>query len=367
MKWRNASPSNPAIDLVRPLLDQPKAVLREYAATEKIPFREDASNASVEIQRNRIRHELLPLLRRHYQPALDKTILRVMEIAGAEADFVAKASLSWLEEIRNPKSEIRKRPEIRNPKRDHQARERAASGLKGRTRTTHHAPRITSYPTTLFSDLPVAVQRRCVQTQLLGLGIAPDFDLIEQLRIKADQPVSVGISRSADSAVPANCLPETDGKPVPQAVVRDCSGILRLTHSRQPGFQPASLELVLDCRAGEVLFAGATIQWKILPGGSRPAMHRLGCEFFDADRVGERVLLRHWQPGDRFQPIGMSAPVKLQDLFTNQKILRNRRHELILAATASGEVFWVEGLRISERFKLTQRSDRRLRWQWARC
>src|SRR5207245_6181139 len=55
MKWRNASPSDPGIQLVRPLLDQPKSALRVYAAERKIQFREDATNASLDIQRNRIR------------------------------------------------------------------------------------------------------------------------------------------------------------------------------------------------------------------------------------------------------------------------------------------------------------------------
>src|SRR5438552_4036069 len=78
MKWRNLSPSDPRIQLARPLLDQPKSALRAYAAEQKIVFREDASNALVDIQRNHVRHELLPLLRKKFQPALGKTISRVM-------------------------------------------------------------------------------------------------------------------------------------------------------------------------------------------------------------------------------------------------------------------------------------------------
>ena len=55
---------------------------------------------------------------------------------------------------------------------------------------------------------------------------------------------------------------------------------------------------------------------------------------FDAAKVGVDIVLRHWQPGDRFQPIGMAQPVKLQDLFTNAKIPQARRQGLILALTA---------------------------------
>jgi hypothetical protein len=56
----------------------------------------------------------------------------------------------------------------------------------------------------------------------------------------------------------------------------------------------------------------------------------------------------------------------LQDFFTNQKVSRDRRRRLIVAATAEGEVFWVEGMRISEQFKLTKATIRRLHWHWKR-
>ena len=79
MKWRNPSPSDPGIELVHPLLDQSKAVLMEYVADHGIRYREDASNAALDFQRNRIRHELLPLLRSKYQPALDRIIPRVTD------------------------------------------------------------------------------------------------------------------------------------------------------------------------------------------------------------------------------------------------------------------------------------------------
>ena len=116
MRWRTGSASDAGIQLVRPLLDQPKAVLVEYAAEHGIRYREDASNAVLDFQRNRIRHELLPLLRGKYQPALDRTILRVMEIVGAEAEFVSGAAERWLRGRGSPKAEVRRPKEGRRPK-----------------------------------------------------------------------------------------------------------------------------------------------------------------------------------------------------------------------------------------------------------
>jgi tRNA(Ile)-lysidine synthase TilS/MesJ len=96
MKWRNASPGDPKRALVRPLLDVSKSELEAFARDNKTAFRQDASNLRLDIRRNRIRRELLPLLRRDYQPALDRVVLRLMDIAGAEAEFVAQAARAWL-------------------------------------------------------------------------------------------------------------------------------------------------------------------------------------------------------------------------------------------------------------------------------
>ena len=80
------------------MLDSTKAELREFARENKIRFREDATNAQLDMPRNRVRNELLPLLRKKYQPGLAKTVLRLMEIIGAEADIVTGMAQQWLKE-----------------------------------------------------------------------------------------------------------------------------------------------------------------------------------------------------------------------------------------------------------------------------
>jgi tRNA(Ile)-lysidine synthase len=111
------------------------------------------------------------------------------------------------------------------------------------------------------------------------------------------------------------------------------------------------------------------VQWKLRKarGGTvRAQKRRLNLERFDADKVGHVVVLRHWRPGDRFQPIGLASPVKLQDLFVNARVPRGQRHQLMVAATEKGAVFWVEGLRMAEQFKLDDTTIRELQWMWKR-
>ncbi len=298
MKWRNASPADPQIELVRPLLDVRKADLRKVARNYRIQFREDKTNASRRIQRNRIRHELLPLLQRHYQAALPATIRRTMEIVSAEAELAAMLAKDWLKRARGKR----------------------------------------------FEKLPVAVQRRVLQMQLVEQGITPEFDLIETLRREPMKKVALD--------------------PV-QIVWRDVKGRIQWARISKP-LLTDSLETRIDLRQKkDVIFNGARIVWTVEQnGGARRPMYQDGRELFDADKVGRQIILRHWRAGDRFQPIGMQSPVKLQDLFVNAKIPKERRGRLVIATTRAGEIFWVEQLRIAEQFKLTAGTKRRLRWAW---
>jgi tRNA(Ile)-lysidine synthase len=127
-------------------------------------------------------------------------------------------------------------------------------------------------------------------------------------------------------------------------------------------FHQNQIEIDLASKSMSVNFDGLELSWK----QASKIVRRAGREHFDADAVGAHVIVRHWREGDRFQPIGMPAAVKLQDLFANAKVPRAERHQRAIATTANGEIFWVEGLRISERFKLRPDTRRVLEWKWRR-
>ena len=295
MNWASPSPSDADVQLIRPLLNFTKTDLCEFAEAEGISFREDATNAQLDFQRNRIRHELVPLLKK-LQPALDETVLRTMEIVSSESSFVSGAARDWL---------TRKRPQP-------------------------------------FDKLDVAVQRVCLRMQLRELGLAADFDLVEKLRLRP------------------NCAAAIDPK---SSVQRDLSGIISQKETKAFTFSRAIQRIDL-IKQSETQFAALKISWTFENEEGASFQRKTNCEIFDADKIGSRIVLRHWRAGDRFQPIGASSPQKLQDIFTDLKIPRAERHRRILAATSAGEIFWVEGLRIGERFKLTSQTRRRLRWQW---
>jgi tRNA(Ile)-lysidine synthase len=129
-------------------------------------------------------------------------------------------------------------------------------------------------------------------------------------------------------------------------------------------FDSARKEMDLIEKAGRADFDGLTLEWRVEKTRGPGFRRKPNVEYFDADKVGGRICLRHWQPGDRFRPIGSMGPQKLQDLFTNQKIPRAQRRQRVVATTSRGDLFWVEGLRISDAFKLEKTTTRRLTWRW---
>lgn len=199
-----------------------------------------------------------------------------------------------------------------------------------------------------FGRLHPALQRRVLQLQLRALGVEPEFDLIERLRTAPDRPVTA---------------------PGGGVVRRTSSGEVRLEPPAAPAFAGGELRLDLGAGAGAAEFAGVRFHWRLRPRrpGRPPRLpSRPGREWLDADRVGASVVLRHWRPGDRFQPLGLPAPTKLQDLFTNAKVPRAERHRRIVAARADGLVFWVEGFRPGEAVRVMPATRRVLEWRWER-
>jgi tRNA(Ile)-lysidine synthase len=71
---------------------------------------------------------------------------------------------------------------------------------------------------------------------------------------------------------------------------------------------------------------------------------------FDCDKIGPLLTLRSRRPGDRFRPAGMGGgSKKLQDYFVDMKIPRRKRDTVPLLV-AGDDILWVAGLRTDERF-----------------
>lgn len=87
----------PGPQLIRPLLTFSKEQLKTYAQQEKVPYLEDSSNLSPKYWRNRIRQELLPVIKNLRPGALQK-ITKLGEELQELSDFLAGEAQQWLQD-----------------------------------------------------------------------------------------------------------------------------------------------------------------------------------------------------------------------------------------------------------------------------
>jgi tRNA(Ile)-lysidine synthase len=73
---------------------------------------------------------------------------------------------------------------------------------------------------------------------------------------------------------------------------------------------------------------------------------------FDFEKLEFPLTLRKWKEGDHFQPLGMKGRKKISDLLISEKVELSQKRK-VLVLESNGEIVWVLGFRISDKFKLT--------------
>jgi tRNA(Ile)-lysidine synthase len=113
---------------------------------------------------------------------------------------------------------------------------------------------------------------------------------------------------------------------------------------------------------GEVLIreTGEVVSAELLPAvelDGRAAVGNGVVAFVRRDRAGGSLVVRNRRAGDRFRPVGLCGTKKIQDLFVDRKLPRAERDRVPLVTDESGQIVWVAGYGIDERFRVTDRSQ----------
>ncbi|MCI0684782.1 MAG: tRNA lysidine(34) synthetase TilS [Gemmataceae bacterium] len=97
-------PLAPGIDLVRPLLTIRRATVMDYLEQHRLAYRHDASNDDLAFTRSRLRHELLPLLERDYNPRLVEVLGRTAHQLREVQDELTRQAHELLARVELPRA-----------------------------------------------------------------------------------------------------------------------------------------------------------------------------------------------------------------------------------------------------------------------
>lgn len=97
-------------------------------------------------------------------------------------------------------------------------------------------------------------------------------------------------------------------------------------------------------------------EFTLTPDFQIPQESHIGC--FDLDKIVYPLVLRHWSTGDWFCPLGMKkSKKKLSDLFTDLKFSAKQKKECLILQSDK-DIIWIVGHRIDDRYKITPRTKR---------
>ncbi|MFC1888114.1 tRNA lysidine(34) synthetase TilS, partial [Candidatus Cloacimonadota bacterium] len=78
--------------------------------------------------------------------------------------------------------------------------------------------------------------------------------------------------------------------------------------------------------------------------------------YLDLDKIVLPLTIRHRQPGDRFNPLGMNNPKKLKDFFIDEKVPKFDRDNILIISDAE-KILWIAGLRVDNRVAISENTS----------
>ncbi|RKY70400.1 MAG: tRNA lysidine(34) synthetase TilS [Candidatus Latescibacterota bacterium] len=303
---------------VRPLLGTSRKQIEEYLTRRGLSFRCDSSNADISYARNKIRHQLLPLLREEYNPDVATTLARTAEILRSEDDFL-----------------------------DEQTALSFSSIVKQKT------GRKIVLDIDRFLDYHICLRRRVLRNILrdfLGREDYPEFSQVEELIRLADSESGwVQIAPEIRAQRFSNLLIIKNGKVSPfQRKV----GIPAEVRIPQLGAQ-ISTQVLTAGQAGEEIRPHTIIAQRGWQAVSQTAS-------FDMDCICGGLQIRNRRPGDSFRPLGLNGHKKVKDLLIDRKVPRILRDEIPIL-TDQEKIVWVVGIEINALCKVTSGTQRILK------
>lgn len=284
----------------RPLLGLGRERVRELATAAGLPFADDETNTDPKYARNRIRAEVLPVLR-EVNPGAEPNIAETRAELAEEAELLDRVVLEALADA---------------------GADAGAVGVG--------ASALSGWEPALRRLALRALAERAAGRQIpLGRSRAAQIERLAREPEGGTVELAGGLTAVCEAGSVHFRAAALDAAPAPE---------------------PVALELPGRARIGRW-----EVRAELHPGPVEPAGPDLAT--LDAGALEGAIEVRTWRDGDRIRPLGMQGTKTLQDLFTDHGVPRSLRSSLPIL-TVGGKVAWVAGVAVSEDFRLDRSAER---------
>jgi tRNA(Ile)-lysidine synthase len=293
--------------ILRPLLDISRKTLQEYIRQNQAEFFNDPTNQDHARQRNRIRHQILPVLEEAF-PQVKNSLFRLSLVADGDLQIIEKAIQDIWDDIYGKDPEGPHLDAIR------------------------------------FNQLSLPYQRRVLKRFLNSQDIHPDFQTVEDLL----QFIQGEGRKNMDASLKSITKGETEKS----RFLSLYKNKLRLIAPPEP--TPINLTTPVTI-PGPVELPELNVSMFALPWYESEKISISPIRPNDSQQVyvnlsqfADKALeLRTRRPGDKFQPMGMDVPVRFKKFLINRGVPRFERNRMPVLALGN-QILWAPGLGISQ-------------------
>lgn len=299
------------IRLLRPLLEVSRGDIEAYCKAHDLSPRFDRSNLDQTYFRNRLRHQLIPLLET-YNPNVRGVVRRMAKVVAADYDLLHRLmAVGWSKVVREEEG------------------------------------RVAILDLATFRAMPLSLQRsvlrECIHRLRFSLRNINWVHIDDALQViqtgavgaKATLPQGLVLTLGYKEAV----LASKDYEPP------------REDWPRIQGPVPLSIDGGVYISEGHWTVRTRTIEREALDGIWETNRDPYFA-YLDATRVSAPLVLRPRRPGDWFVPLGLNRRQKVSEFMINRKIPRRERANVPLLV-CGGDIVWVVGWRLDDRYAVT--------------
>ncbi|MFH2031744.1 MAG: tRNA lysidine(34) synthetase TilS [Bacteroidota bacterium] len=280
--------------IIRPFLHVQKGEILEELQREKIKFRKDTSNLSSDYERNYIRNEIIPKLKKRINNNVAESLLRTSQ----NMNSVSKYIDSQIELIANELISV------------------------NRDTITFKTSKSVLFQGEIRNELFVYLLRNILKTELSQNDV-----------LKLEKIYNSQTGKSIQLKNRVMCFRERDSIIIKQNQTPKDNRVIKTLFKIGETAELFGNE-ISSAFVDEITFESSK-----------------NVEYICADKLSDDFVLRRWKAGDKFIPLGMKGFKKLSDFLTEQKVASDSKSEQLIVENG-GEIIWVIGHRIDERYKI---------------
>lgn len=335
-------------NIIRPLLDIPREDLEKYCTDKGLQYVEDSTNKETLYKRNKIRHDVLPVLAAATEGNLTEKIYNMSRLIIDDIDFLTINSQNEYEKCLINNNEIIDNNKIKNFNKINNETKRISLNVK------------------YFNTLHIALKRRIIR--ILIKNIYGNLQVIESTHINDVVDLAKKNKTGKYLCLPSMIRVKTEYD-ILTAWIDDNNQITETEKDKHYSVKiniPGETELTLN-ESNPEEETKLIIKAKLMLNKDKEFDSNSVCansdiplkqnrlshvQKFDFDITGEDLFLRKRQEGDILSPYKFAGTKKLKKYFIDEKMPLNMRNQIPLVAR-DNEIIWVFGKTINQKYVCT--------------